>query len=174
MKYAFIFGTSVFLSEQPTVSYADASRRIDFLRILSHYRHINGGTDKVLTIDAHITSSDDLPVEILGNRAQEGTSIVTKTDDYRIGFYRDANSHHPILEVHQFTENEIAGLSSHIVNEIEAQRPDVVLGIKGDFRVEDHRILIENEKFFVDGDDYANGVTNAHNGVLLTPYGVIS
>ncbi|MBS7564626.1 hypothetical protein KHS38_09425 [Mucilaginibacter sp. Bleaf8] len=172
MKYAFIIGTSVFISEQPTVSYADADQRIEFLKVLSPYSHHDSRADHLLAVDANVNSTDDEVIGITNNQPQVGTNIMIKSDDKRIGFYRDAN-HHPILEVHQLDESDVAGLSSHIVNEIAAQQPGAVFHIKGDFRVGGHRILIENEKYFVDGDDYANGVTSSHQGVVLVPYGVL-
>lgn len=171
MKYAFILGTSVFLTEHPTVSYADASQRIEFLKILSPYHHDNP-TEHLLAVDAQVYTADNEVIGITNNQPQAGTNIMIKSDDNRVGFYRDAN-HHPVLEVHRMAEDDIAGLSSHIVNEIAAQNPIAVFNIKGSFSVGGHHIDIENEKYYIDEDDYANGVTSSHEGAVLVPYGTL-
>ncbi|AYL94903.1 hypothetical protein [Mucilaginibacter celer] len=59
-------------------------------------------------------------------------------------------------------------MSSHVLNEIHAQHPDHVLTIKGNFRVDGAHFVIENEKMFIDQNGYANGVVNAHHGVVLS------
>ncbi|AYL94904.1 hypothetical protein [Mucilaginibacter celer] len=53
MKHAFMFGTTIFLSEQNTLTYSDGLSNIEFLRVLSFYDDSKG---RVLTIDANITS----------------------------------------------------------------------------------------------------------------------
>jgi hypothetical protein len=40
--------------------------------------------------------------------------------------------------------------------------------IKGNFTIGGAHIMIENEKMFIDHDSFANGVNNAHEGVILT------
>ena len=74
----------------------------------------------------------------------------------------------PVLDVYQFDPHEYGGLSSHVLNEIHAQHPDHVLTIKGNFFVGGAHFLIENEKMFIDNNGYANGVVNAHNGIILS------
>lgn len=165
MKHAFILGTSVYLTERNTLSYADGDANFEFLRILSFYRPEAGNA---ITIDANIETSDDHhPVKILANNIQEGNDIRLDIAPNRVKVYH-AGHEQPILDVYQLAEHEYHGLSSHILNEIHSQHPDYLITIKGNFKVAGAHIEIENEKVFVDADSIANGVNNAHEGVILS------
>lgn len=173
MKYAFVFGTNVYLSDTRTVSYANTEDRIEFLKVLSAYNHRDSKDDYTLAIDATFSSSDDEEIKIENNQLQANSNVKLETLPYRVRVFHASHAE-PILDVYQLPEDEYDALDSHITNEIEVLRPEAVFTIKGDFRVGGHRILIDNEKLFVDGDSYATGKTNAHQGVMLTPYGVLS
>jgi len=172
MKYAFIFGTSIYLSTERTVSYADTDSKIPFLKIASFYAHHNNSENSPLSIDAEITTSDDEKVVINSNQTDANTNIKVVADDKRVQLYR-AGHEHPVLDVMQLDKHEFDALSSHIANEIEAQQPVAVFKIKGDFRVNGHRIVIDGESLYVNGDSFANGVVNAHEGVTLTPDNIL-
>lgn len=165
MKHAFIMGTSVYLTERNTLSYADGDANFEFLRILSFYRPEAGS---VITIDANIeTLEDHHPVKIAANAVQEGNDVRLDITSNRVRVYH-AGHVQPILDVYQLEQHEYHGLSSHILNEIHSQHPDHVITIKGNFKVAGAHIEIENEKMFIDADSIANGVNNAHEGIMLS------
>lgn len=174
MKFAFIFGTNIFLSTENTVSYADADTRIPFLKILS-YRKLNNNnnSDNHLVIDLNIATSSDEAIVWHGDQFEGNSPVQINTGDDSVRLFRDGHEE-PVFFIRQLTDDDISGLSSHIVNEVEAQQPLGVFKIQGDFRVGGHRIIIDNEKLFVNGDDFANGVTNSKQDASLTPYGVLS
>ncbi len=172
MKFAFIFGTNIFLSTENTVSYADADTRIPFLKILS-YRKSDNNSDKHLAIDLDIATSHDEAIVWRGSQFEGTSPVQVSAGDDSVKLFRDGHEE-PVFYIRQLTDDDISGLSSHIVNEVAAQQPLAVFKISGDFRVGGHRIIIDNEKLFVNGDDFANGVTNSKQDAALTPYGVLS
>jgi hypothetical protein len=168
MKHAFIFGTTIFLSEQRTLTLVNGEISTEFLKVLSFYNHQKGTEDRVLRIDANITSATgDVIIKIVDNQVEATPGIRLETHDNRIKVYQ-AGHEEPVLDVYQLDSHEFAGLSSHVTKEIEAQHPDAVLTIKGNFRVGGAHFLIENEKMFIDQNGYANGVVNAHHGIQLS------
>lgn len=167
MKHAFIFGTSIYLSEQNTLTYADGDTSFEFLKILSFYHH-HDSPGKTLVIDASINTLDDHhAVKITANRVEEGSDVRLDITENRVKVYH-AGHVQPILDVYQLPEHEYHGLSSHILNEIHSQHPDHVITVKGNFKVGGAHIEIENEKMFINTDAIANGVNNAHDGVILS------
>ncbi|MDN3548471.1 hypothetical protein [Mucilaginibacter aquaedulcis] len=169
MKHAFIFGTSIFLSNRNTLTVNDGEKNTEFLRVLSFYNHQKGSTDHLLTIDANITDLSGGVIRISNNQLEEGPANVhIETEPNRVWVFQKGN-HEPLLDVYQLNEHEFHGLSSHILNEIEAQHPDAVVHIKGNFKASGVHFLIENEKMFVNNNGFANGVENAHDGIILTP-----
>lgn len=168
MKHAFIFGTSIFLSNQNTLTYVNGDKSIEFLKVLSFYHYQKGMPDRVLSIDANIISPSGEVIRVSGNRLEEGPSTVhVETDANRVWVYQSGH-HEPVLDVYQLDTHEYAGLSSHISNEIGVQHPDAVVTIKGNFMVDDAHFLIENEKMFINNNGFANGVENAHYGIMLS------
>ena len=166
MKHAFIFGTNIFLSNHRTFSYNDGNAITTFLTIRSFYNPQNSGPEE-LVIDADINTVDDHhPVRLTGNMAQQGDDVRVVTEPNRVRVYHADNAE-PILDVYQLDPHEYAGLSSHITNEIHSQHPDPVFTIKGNFVIAGSHIYIENEKMLIDHDSFANGVENAHDGVVL-------
>lgn len=167
MKHAFIFGTSIYLSEQNTLTYTDGNTGFEFLKVLSFYQH-HGAQDKALVIDANINTIDDHhAVKITGNRVEQGNDVRLEVTENRVRAYHAGHAQ-PILDVYQLAEHEYHGLSSHILNEIHSQHPDHVITVKGNFRVAGAHIEIENEKMFIDADAIANGVFNEHDGITLS------
>ncbi len=172
MKYAFVFATNVYISHQATVSYADKESQTEFLKITSFKPAVKHDPHHTsLVFDANISLEGGALFNVSGNvpAADEGYKTETSIDRTII-----TKNDTVLLDVHQFPENEFHSLQSHIYNEIEAQQPDAVFIVRGDFWVSGHHIIIDNEKLFIDDDSYATGVTNNHDGVLLTPYGVMS
>jgi len=164
MKHAFIFGTTIFLCEQNTLTHSDGLSNIEFLRILSFYNEQKG---KVLTIEANINAPNGETIRISANANENGADIRLDVTEGRIKVFQPGHAE-PLLDVYQFDPHEYSGLSSHVLNEIHAQHPDHVLTIKGNFFVGGAHFLIENEKMFIDNNGYANGVVNAHNGIILS------
>jgi hypothetical protein len=168
MKHAFIFGTSIFLSSRNTLTLSDGEQKTEFLRVLSFYNHQKGSADHLLTIDANITDTSGGVIRISANRLEEGPADVhVETEPNRVWVFQKGH-HEPLLDVYQLNEHEFHGLSSHIVNEIGVQHPDAVVHIKGNFKVNGVHFVIENEKMFVNNNGFANGVENAHDGIILT------
>lgn len=164
MKHAFIFGTTIFLSENNTLTYSDGLTHIEFLKVLSFH---DESKNRVLTIDAHITSKAGNEIKISANNNINGANIITDVSAGRIKVFEPDNDE-PVLDIYQLNPHEYHGLSSHILNEIHAQHPDHVVSVKGNFTVNGAHFLIENEKMFIDQNGYANGVVNAHHGVILS------
>ena len=163
MKHAFIFATNVYISNHRTFSFNDGGNHIVFLTIHNFY-----APNQQLTIDASINTVDDHhPVQVIGNAVTEGADVKIVTEPNRVKVFH-ASHPEPILDVYQLDPHEYAGLSSHITNEIHSQQPDPIFTIKGNFTVAGAHIMIENEKMFINHDSFANGVTNAHEGVLLS------
>lgn len=168
MKHAFIFGTSIFLSTQNTVALENGDNNTEFLKILSFYKHQQGMADHVLSINATIYSTAGDVIRVSDNKLEEGPADVhVEAEPNRVWIFQRGH-HEPVLDVYQLNEHEFHGLSSHILNEIGVQHPDAVLTIKGNFKVGDAHLFIENEKMFVNSNGYANGVENAHHGVILS------
>jgi len=167
MKHAFLFGTSIYLSEHNTVSYVDGDTSFEFLRILSFYRH-HDAPGKTLVIDANINTIDDQhSVKISANAIEQGSDVRLDITENRVRVYH-AGHPQPILDIYQLAEHEYHGLSSHVLNEIHSQHPDHVITVKGNFKVAGAHIEIENEKMFIDADAIANGVYNEHDGIRLS------
>lgn len=168
MKYAFILGSNIFITTHRTVSYADANTKVQFLKIQSFFAAGNHTPGHVLLVDVSINTPKGEKVMLNSNEPIAGTVIETKLTDNRLQLF-NANHAEPLLDVYQLAEHEYKHLSSHIVNEIEAQHVEVVITLKGDFKVDGHHIVIDNERLYVNGDAFANGVFNAHEGVELKP-----
>jgi hypothetical protein len=168
MKHAFIFGTSIYLSDHNTISYNNGDISTVFLTIRSFYQSKNRAVDNQLIIDADITTiNDHHAVRVTGNMVQQGAEdIRADVEPNRIRLYH-ANYEEPVLDVYQLDPHEYHGLSSHILNEIHSQHPDPVFTIKGNFSVSGSHIHIDNEKMHIDHDSFANAVENAHEGVML-------
>jgi hypothetical protein len=165
MKHAFIFGTTIFLSEQNTLTLNDGDRNTEFLRILSFNNSQSENTS--LCINAAISTLDGGILHVTNNVIEGRMDVRAETSSNRIKVYQNGHEE-PVLDVYQLDEHEFHGLSSHILNEIHVQHPDKVLTIKGNFKVDNTHFMIENEKMFVDNNGFANGVVNAHNGVILS------
>lgn len=167
MKHAFIFGTTIFLSEQPTLTFVDGDNSTEFLKVLSFYNHQKGTDDRVLNITAHIASNSGEVIHVNNNVLDAGPAFHLETSSGRIKVFQSGHEE-PVLDVYQLDQHEYPHLSSFITKEIEAQHPDAVLTIKGNFRVGGAHFLIENEKMFIDSNGFANGVVNAHHGIRLS------
>ncbi|WP_184543036.1 hypothetical protein [Mucilaginibacter sp. FT3.2] len=165
MKHAFIFGTTIFLSEQNTLTLNNGDTNAEFLRILSFNNHQSA--NKSLCINASVSTLDGSIVHVNANNIEGRMDVRAEVTANRVKIYQ-AGHEEPLLDVYQLDPHEFHGLSSHILNEINVQHPDKVLTIKGNFKVSGVHFLIENEKMFIDNNGYANGVVNAHHGIILS------
>ena len=167
MKHAFIFGTNIHLSNHKTISYNNGESITVFLTIHTFFNQGNN-SDNMLTIEAEINTVDDHhPVKVENNQVTQGNDVNLTVEPNRIRLYHSSHPE-PILDVYQLNMHEYKGLTSTILNEIEAQQPDPVFTIKGNFKVSGAHIYIENEKLLIEQDSFANAVENAHNGVILS------
>jgi len=167
-KHAFILGTNIYLSNHRTISYNNGNSSAVFLTIRNFYNPQNNAPDHELIIDADInTLGDHHPVRVTGNMVQQGAADVhAVVEPNRVRLYH-AGHEEPILDVYQLDPHEYHGLGSYILNEIHSQHPDPIFTIHGNFNVAGSHIYIENERLHVDHDTFANGVENAHDGVVL-------
>ena len=106
----------------------------------------------------------------MGNNPGHDEYDYVRTDNH----IHVADSHgHIVIDVLQLDEDAKPGLSSHVVNEL-AHHPDaVVIRLRGDFMFGKHRLTIDNEKFFIDDDVYAESVQVGSHGIELSAKGVI-
>lgn len=167
MKHAFIFGTSIYLSNHRTISFNNGANSVVFLTIHHFYDPHNpaGGS---LTIDAGVDTVDDHhQVKVVQNGVEQASDVRVLAEPNRVRLYHASHAE-PLLDVYQLDPHEYHGLSSHILNEIHSQHPDPVLTIKGNFKILGAHVMIEGEKMYIDHDSFANGVENAHDGVELS------
>ncbi|WP_462265894.1 hypothetical protein [Mucilaginibacter sp.] len=171
MTYAFVLASNVYISHQPVVSYADQDSQVEILQVTSFKPNKK--------YDQHHTAlAINANFELEGGQPFSVTNNTISNSDYKLDTFDDklsiSRNETILFEVHQLADEDYHALQSHIYNEIEAQHAEAVFIIRGDFWVKGHHIIIDNEKLFVGDDSYATGVTNNHEGVLLTPYGVRS
>ncbi|GAB2688685.1 hypothetical protein GCM10027037_09050 [Mucilaginibacter koreensis] len=172
MKYAFVLASNVYISHQPVISYADNDTQTEFLRVTSYKPNKkHDAHHTALTIEANFNVEGGQPVKVSTNDFDNITGYHTHAADDILTLSKNNDV---VFEIHQLPEEDFSSLQSHIYNEIEAQGADAVFIIRGNFWVNGHHIIIDNEKLFVDDDSYATGVTNNHEGVLLSPYGILS
>jgi hypothetical protein len=170
MRHAFLLGTNIFLSENATVSYARNHTAIEFLKILS-FDEATGSNPEGLRIDAVFNTVDDVQVIIRDNHLVAGTGVFLTKDTKRLKVYRIGDEY-PVLDILQLEKQAYHGLGSNVKAEIEVQQPDHVLSIKANLKVNGAFIWADNEKLHIDGEIYATGVINDHNGVILNSDGL--
>lgn len=169
MKYAFIFASNIYMSQQPTVSYADNDTTTEFLKVLTFKRNIKHDQHHTaLAVDANVNLEDGSSFKITNNVLDGGlTGYELHNQEDKVCVMKNDTV---FFEVHQLPEADWDTLQTHILNEIQVQEPEAVFIVRGDFWVNGHHIIVDSEKLFVDNDSYATGVTNDHGGVMLKPY----
>lgn len=171
MKYAFLLGSNAFIVNNPIITYIQDNNTIELLKIKSLYSPAaNNANSTVLVVDTNFTDAQGHTIALTDSDFNH-TDYKTVRTDKQI-HVTDSNGH-IVIDVLQLDEDAKPGLSSHVVNEL-AHHPDAtVIRLRGDFTFGNHRISIDNEKFFIDNDVYAESVKAGNNGVQLSAKGVI-
>jgi len=175
MKYAFLFGSNVFVVPGNTISYVDNEQATRFFRIVSvHNEDPAAGRNSVLKIDADIRDNDGHVLHITNNQLEvEGNSNFFISESYdRIHVSKPDGS--TVLDVLQLDYKTATSLEHNIVAELEVNMPLHIIRLRGNFMAGGIHIEIDNEKLFIDDDSYATaalaGDTDlrfSHAGVLI-------
>lgn len=171
MKYAFIFGTNAFMSNQPVLSFNDNGTAKGFLTIKQFINPNVKGS--FLAVDIDIT---DLvtghQIKLTDNKAEPFSGILIERNEDEVKVFRTDGS--TIINVHQLSEPSVHGLSHHINAELDTQNPAAVIRINGNFRVGSYYISAGNEKLFIDDNSYAESVLACHHqGIMFADEGVV-
>lgn len=172
MKYAFLFGSNVFVVPGNTLSYVDNEQATRFLRIVSVYKNEQGEQRSVLSIDADIKDNEGHVLRITNNQSGDISNfLIHETYDRLSITKRDGST---VLDVLQLDYNTAMSLEHNIVAELEVNMPLHIIRIRGNFMAGGIHIEIDNEKLFIDDDSYATaalaGETDlrfSHSGILL-------
>ena len=168
MKYAFLFGTSAFIIPQNIIKYANEDRSKEILRVNSAIRPDR--PESVFSINLDINDANRNLVRITDNKAEsEGSYKVTSDSNSVTVLNADGSL---LIKVHQLDWETAMGLEHNITAEFEVNSPLAVIRINGDFMAEDVHVVSENEKLFVNDDDWATAAL-AGESLRFTPDGVI-
>lgn len=171
MKYAFLLGSNAFIVDQPVITYEQDGIVTEILRVKSLYRRIDSSSDvHQLVVDTNFKDSAGHNIALADNDFDHSDYKVTRTEKQ---IHVTNGSDHAVLDVLQLDDNAVAGLSSHVINELGHVNVDYLIRLRGDFMVGDHHITIDNEKMFVDDDVIAESVHQIHgSGLQLGVHGV--
>ncbi|HVV56612.1 MAG TPA: hypothetical protein VHC47_14860 [Mucilaginibacter sp.] len=160
MKYAFLFGSNVFIVPGNTISFTNHEQTKIFLKIVTlHHDTPPDQKRAMLTIDADITDTAGNVLRLTGNKPDVPTHFeIMERYDQVLVTRADGTA---VLDVHQLDWKTAMSLEHNITAEFEALQPDVVIRLRGDFMAGGLHIEIDNEKLFIDNDSYAN---SAHAG----------
>lgn len=172
MKYAFLFGSNVFVVPGNTLSYVDNEQANRFLRIVSVYKNDPGDQHSVLSIDADIKDNEGHVLRITNNQSEDISNfLIHETHDRLSITKRDGST---VLDVLQLDYKTAMSLEHNIVAELEVNMPLHIIRLRGNFMAGGIHIEIDNEKLFIDDDSYATaalaGETDlrfSHSGVIL-------
>lgn len=169
MKFAFLFGSNVFIIPSNVINYVDNDETNEFLKIKS-ICHRNG-EDSALTIDTDLMDVEGRGLKIHDNEVVKSFGYkVSKTPD-RILAKGMNNS--TVLEIQQLDEESAMKLEHNIVAELEAHSPDAVIRIKGDFMMGKMHFAVDNEKLSIGRDSYASAAITGQNELTFTPTGFV-
>jgi hypothetical protein len=154
MKYAFLFGSNVFVVPGNTISYFDNEQATRFLRIVSVHKDDRADEERfVLSIDADIKDNEGHVLHITNNQSEDVSNfLIHETYDRLLVSKRDGST---VLDVHQLDYKTAMSLEHNIVAEMEVNMPLHIIRIRGNFMAGGLHIEIDNEKLFIDDDSYA-------------------
>jgi len=173
MKYAFLFGSNVFVVPNNTISYIDNEQTTRFLRILSvHHDTPPDQRRAVLSIDADVKDNEGHILRITANQSEDISNFeIHETYDRVLVTKHDGST---VLDVHQLDYETAMSLEHNITAELEVNMPLAVIRVRGNFLLGGIHIEIDNEKLFIDDDSYAtaalagdNDLRFSHSGVLI-------
>jgi hypothetical protein len=169
MKYAFLLGSNVFIIPSNVISYVDNDETNEFLRIIS-ICHDNGQHSE-LTIDTDLKDTEGRGLKIENNEIIISFGYKVSRSPDRIlakGFNNDT-----VLDIEQLSKESTRRLDHNIVAELEANAPDAVFRIRGDFMMGKMHIAIDNEKLSIGRDSYASAAVTGESGLKFTPSGLV-
>lgn len=169
MKYAFLFGSNVFIIPSNVISYVDNDETNEFLRIKS-ICHDNG-VHSDLTIDTDLKDTEGRGLRIKNNEVVTSFGYkVSKSPDRILakGFNNDT-----VLEIEQLSEESAKGLDHNIAEEIKAHAPDAIFRIRGDFMMGKMHVAVDNDKLSIGRDSYASAAITGESGLKFTPSGLV-
>jgi hypothetical protein len=169
MKFAFLFGSNVFIIPSNVISYVDNDETNEFLKIKSICHH--NGEDSALTIDTDLMDVEGRGLKIHDNEVIKsfGYKVSKSPDRILAKGMNDAT----VLEIEQLDEQSAKQLEHNIVAELEAQAPDAVIRIKGDFMMGKMHVAVDNEKLSIGRDSYASAAITGQNELKFTPGGLV-
>jgi hypothetical protein len=169
MKYAFLFGSNIFIIPSNVISYVDNDETNEFLRIKS-ICHDNG-VHSDLTIDTDLKDIEGRGLKIQDNQVVTSFGYKVSRSPDRILAKGFDNS--TVLEIQQLDEESTSRLEDNIVAEIKAQEPDAVIRIRGDFMMGKMHVAVDNEKLSIGRDSYASEAITGESGLKFTPSGLV-
>jgi acyl CoA:acetate/3-ketoacid CoA transferase len=171
MKYAFILGSNAFITSHGAISYNDKGETKEFIKINKTVKN-KSGTAGSLDVSVDIKDTDGASVKLTGSIIESTGFHLEQTND-RIKLLKPDNS--TIIDIHELSDKAAAGLSHHIIAELDTQSPITVIRLFGHFMAGSHHISIDNEKVFIDGNSYAESVHVEHHdgGIVFASEGVV-
>jgi len=173
MKYAFLFGSNVFVVPNNTISYIDNEQTTRFLRILSVHRDTPPDQPRaVLSIDADVKDNEGHVLRITATQSEDISNFeIHETYDRVLVTKLNGST---VLDVHQLDYETAMSLEHNITAELEVNMPLAVIRVRGNFLLGGIHIEIDSEKLFIDDDSYAtaalageNDLRFSHSGVLI-------
>jgi hypothetical protein len=169
MKYAFLFGSNVFIIPSNVISYVDNDETNEFLKIKS-ICHDNGQHSS-LTIDTDLKDTEGRGLQLHDNEVIKSFGYkVSKTPDCILATGFDNST---VLEIQQLDEESTMQLEDNIIAELQAHAPDAVFRIRGDFMMGKMHIAVDNETFSIGHDSYASSAIAGNNSLKFTPSGLV-
>lgn len=169
MKYAFLFGSNVFIIPTNVISYVDNDETNEFLKIRSI--HHSNGTESALTIDTDLKDTEGRGLRIHDNEVLTSFGYkVSRTPDRILatGLNNDT-----VIDIHQLDNESAAMLEDSIIAELEAHEPDAVIRISGDFMMGKMHVAVDNGKLFIGHESYSSETVAAKNDLTFTPRGLL-
>ncbi len=171
MKYAFLLGSNAFIVNNPVITYLQDNNAVELLKIKSLYSPAtNNANSTILVVDTNITDAHGHRIALMDNDLDHSDYRSVRTDKQ---IHVTDSEGHIVIDILQLDEAAKPGLSSHVVNELAHHPYAKVIRLRGDFMFGEHRLTIDNEKFFIDDDIYAESVQVGSNGIELSAKGVI-
>jgi len=169
MKYAFLFGSNLFIIPTNVISYVDNDETNEFLKIKSIHNH--NGEQTELTIDTDLKDTEGRGLRIHDNEVIKSFGYkVSRTPDRILakGLNNDT-----VLEVQQLDEESAALLEDSIIADLNAHRPLAIFRIIGDFMMGKMHVAVDNETLTIGNDSYASESLAGDSNLKFTPRGLM-
>jgi hypothetical protein len=168
MKYAFLFGSNVFIIPSNVISYVDNDETNEFLKIKSF---CNDGERSHLRIDTNLKDIEGRGLRIHDNEVVSSFGYnVSQTADRILATGIDNST---VIDIQQLDEVTSLELEQSILAELQAHAPDAVIRIRGDFMMGKMHVEVDNDKLSVGRDSYASSAVAGGNGLKFTPSGLV-